>query len=288
MILLSKTSNCGHIKIESELISDFILNPGNYTQFQISGTMNCCTDETEVQSITGNDLATNQWTLNFPVDDTAVIKEIIFQNINTQQSWNILDPTTYNVVDYMCSTGDITLLYPIIQTWFTNNFATTVTQGYTYDAIEDICTYTIEDLPVNIRPVKMIVTVNGIDTEVYFGHFPIDNVFFSGTDIYIDPRFFGLTNFQDAVYSFTIRYASNGNIITESTCFFFDCETACKVSARVTELMNCNKVATNIFLLHYTLTEGSNCGCNCDELCEIFTKLCQELGGSDSCSNCGC
>lgn len=287
MLILTKLPDCGHIKIESGIISDFILNPANYSQFQISGTMNCCTVETETQTIAESDLATDYWTLNFPTNNTAVIKEIIFQNINTQQSWNIL-PATYNVVDYMCSTGDITLLYPIIQTWFTNNFATTVTQGYTYDGITDTCVYTIDDLPVNIRPVKMIVTINGVDTEVYFGHFPLNNVFFSGTDIYITSSFFGLTNFQDAVYSFTLRYTTNGNIITESTCFFFDCETACRVSTRIKELMNCNKGATNIFLLHYTLIEGSNCGCNCDELCEIFTKLCQELGESDSCSNCGC
>jgi len=189
----------------------------------------------------------------------------------------------------MCSTGDITDLFAIVDAWFTTNFATTVTQNYTYDSVANTCQYTITDLPVNITPVKLVTEISGNVQDIYFGYFPIEGMFFNSNFMYIDPSFFSLDNFIDGVYSFTLTFnTENNTIITESNCFFFDCETKCKVSTKLEELLNCNKTATNIFLLHYTLTEGGNCGCNCEELCTIFNKLCSELGVDESCTNCGC
>jgi len=185
----------------------------------------------------------------------------------------------------MCSTGDITNLFTIVDAWFTTNFGAPVTQNYIYDITTNTCQYTITDLPVNITPIKLVTDVG----DTYFGYFPIEGMFFNSNMMYIAPSFFSSEQFTDGVYSFSITLISKDQVITtESNCFFFDCKTGCEVSTKIKELEEASnpKNATNIFLLHYTLTEGSNCGCNCDELCEIFRKLCNNLN-STSCL-CGC
>jgi hypothetical protein len=288
MVYLSKTQDCQFIEIKSDTISDFILNPTDYTSFTITGKLNCCGDEEITETITGLEIGSNVFTLQFPVAPTTIIDSIVFENIFTHQQFT-LPIGSAEVADYMCSTGDITLLFPIIDAWFVTNFGGSVTQGYTYDAITNTCVYTITDLPENITPVNMVTYVVGNQQDIYFGYFPIEGMFFNSNVMYISPSFFNMTEFVDGIYSFSFTFVNkSNNIITESNCFFFDCQTKCKVSTQLEELLECNKRATNIFLLHYTLTEGSNCGCNCDELCAIFNKLCSELGTNQTCVTCGC
>jgi hypothetical protein len=288
MLTLSKTENCSYIEIKSETLSDFISNSNNYTNFVVSGTLNCCTSETNTVTITEDDILNTEWKLQFPTDSSLVITGLYFQNIYTNQQWNIFS-TQYDLVDYMCSTGDITDLFVIIQNWFTANLGVTITQSYTYDAGTNTCTYEISDLPDGIAPVYLSLENSiAIPSQVYFQYFPVNSLLFTGTSMLVSPSFFSLLNYVDGVYSFTLTYTTeSGDIITETNCFFLDCVTACNVSTKLQSLMTQDKTATNFFLLHYTLTEGSNCGCNCTELCEIFTKLCNELNSSDTC-NCGC
>ena len=287
MMYLSKTEDCQFIEVKSDTISDFILNPTNYTSFTISAKLNCCSNESITHTLTGEEIDSNVFTLQFPTNGATFLDNFVFENIYTHQQFTL--PISGDAVNYMCSTGDITDLFAIVDAWFTANFSTTVTQNYTYDAITNTCQYTITDLPNNITPVKLVTETSGNVQDIYFGYFPIEGMFFNSNFMYIDPSFFSLDNFIDGVYSFTLTFnTENNTIITESNCFFFDCETKCKVSTKLEELLNCNKTATNIFLLHYTLTEGGNCGCNCEELCTIFNKLCSELGTNESCTNCGC
>jgi hypothetical protein len=288
MVYLSKTQDCQFIEIKSDTISDFILNPSNYTSFTISAKINCCSEGEVSQTITRSEIGSNVFTLQFPVNPTTIIDSIVFENIFTHQQFT-LPIGSAEVADYMCSTGDITLLFPIIDAWFVTNFGSSVTQGYIYDAITNTCVYTITDLPENITPVNMVTYVVGNQQDIYFGYFPIEGMFFNSNVMYISPSFFNMVNFTDGIYSFTLTFNNKeNNIITESNCFFLDCKTGCEVSTKLQELQKIKEIenATNIFLLHYTLTEGSNCGCNCDELCEIFRKLCLELNSS-SCL-CGC
>ena len=283
MMYLSKTEDCQFIEIKSDTISDFILNPKNYTSFTITAKLNCCGDEEITHTLGQYEIDNSVFTLQFPTNANVFLDELVFENIFTYQQFLIPIETT--AASYMCSTGDITNLFTIVDNYFTTNFATTVTQNYIYDPVTNTCQYTITDLPVNIIPVKLTTDVQ----EIYFGYFPIEGMFVNNNMLYIAPSFFSLMNFIDGIYSFTLTFNTNGQVITtESNCFFFDCETKCKVSTKLNELLDCNKTATNIFLLHYTLTEGSNCGCNCEELCTIFNKLCSELGTNESCANCGC
>jgi hypothetical protein len=280
---LSKTEDCQFIEIKSDIVSDFILNPSNYTSFTITAKLNCCGDEEVTHTLLEDEIDNSVFTLQFPTNATVFLDQLVFENIFTHQQFLIPIETT--AATYMCSTGDITSLFTIVDAWFTTNFATTVTQNYIYDSVTNTCQYTITDLPVNIIPVKLTTDIQ----EIYFGYFPIEGMFVNNYMLYIAPSFFSLLNFVDGIYSFTLTFNANGQVITtESNCFFFDCETKCKVSTKLNELLDCNKTATNIFLLHYTLTEGSNCGCNCEELCIIFNKLCSELGTNQTCVTCGC
>lgn len=279
--------NCKYIGIDSEEISNFITNPANYTSVEIKGKLNCCDEEYTETLDEGAILADNLWTLQFPNGD-ATITEIIVENYISGEEFNILS-STYNLADYVCSTGTVTDIYPIIQQWFTDNFSTTVTQDYNYDVSTLECEYTITDLPSSIRPVKMVIERNGIEEEVYFSFFPATNFFVAGSQFVINPSLFTLQEFVDGVYSFELVFTTTaGSTIIESNCFFYDCETKCKLSKKLDELLECNKSATNLFLLHYTLTEGNNCGCNCDEMCQIFLTLCEKLGDDKTCTACGC
>lgn len=290
MINLSQV-NCSNIEIKSETISDFITVPANYTELEIKAKLNCCDSEEVTATITEDDIAAREWTLDFPTTSSLEISGIYFENIYLGEEYNILSSPLL-VSDYSCSTGTIANLYPIIQAWFTTNFGVTVTQSYVYDAVTNTCQYTIGNLPSPIRPLKITITRDGVEEDIFFSFFPVENISITSSAIIIDPELFGLESFVDGIYSFTITYrTAEGDIIIESSCIFFDCETKCKVSTALEDLLKCEKTATNIFLLHYSLTEGSNCGCNCEELCTIFTKLCNELKlieTNENCTSCGC
>lgn len=287
MMYLSKTQDCRFIELKSDTISDFILNPTKYTSFTITAKLNCCSNEEVTHTLEGLEINSNVFTLQFPTNPVVYLTSFVFENIYTHQQFYL--PIGGDAISYMCNTGDITDLFTVVQDWFTANFSTTVTQNYTYDALTNTCEYTITNLPVNITPVSLLTNIEGNVQNIYFGYFPIEGMFFNSNLMYIAPSFFSLDKFVDGIYSFTLTFnTKDDTITTESNCFFFDCETKCKVSTKLEELLNCNKTATNIFLLHYTLTEGGNCGCNCDDLCTIFNKLCSELGTNESCFNCGC
>lgn len=289
MLRLSKTQNCSYIKIESDILSDFISTPENYTSFTVSAKLNCCNDTTYSQNVIGDQITLSEWNINFPTTITSYINGIWFENIYNNTSFNVLSSPLL-VGNYSCSIGTITALFPIVEAYFLANFNIVITQSYTYDSVTGECVYTISGLPTSIKPKYFEIETSSITTYSYFSFLPITNGLFDGGSLLLSPEFFSQGNaFQDGVYSITLNYInSEGNIITENNCFFLDCNTACTVSTKIKELQEASneKNATNIFLLHYTLTEGSNCGCNCEELCEIFRKLCTNLNSS-SCL-CGC
>lgn len=124
-----------------------------------------------------------------------------------------------------------------------------------------------------------------------------DKADLNGDQIDIYPEFFGLTEFIDGIYKFTVKlFKENGDVIIESNCFFVDITTKCKVAS----LLDCllkdiekntpEKISVNAHILHYALVNGSNCGCNCDEMCEIYRELVLLLANVNPqiTNNCGC
>lgn len=123
-----------------------------------------------------------------------------------------------------------------------------------------------------------------------------DKAEFTDEGLKIFPLFFGLTEFVDGVYSFTFKRFKEGETIIETNCFFVDVTYKCKVASLLKCLLEENrqrtseKISTNAHLLHYALVNDSNCGCNCEEMCEAFKELRNLLNSVDPTitNDCGC
>lgn len=118
----------------------------------------------------------------------------------------------------------------------------------------------------------------------------------SADGLKIFPAFFGLTEFMDGIYKFSVKTFESGKATLESNCLFVDITIKCKVA----KLLNCileenktkapEKTGTIIHILHYGLVNGSNCGCNCAEMCEVYEYLVSFLDSIDpeTFADCGC
>lgn len=112
--------------------------------------------------------------------------------------------------------------------------------------------------------------------------------------LYVKPLLFGLTTFADGIYKLVVRIKDTDFTIMQN-CIFIDITYKCKVASYLADLIEENKrkdkgdkKATIIHLLHYSLVNGSNCGCNCDEMCLIFAELRELLKNQPIQNNCGC
>jgi hypothetical protein len=92
-----------------------------------------------------------------------------------------------------------------------------------------------------------------------------------------------LGGLPDGVYSVNIQTSSveEGGSETDA-CAFLDCETKGMVCSNIDQLLNCD---TDLFLMHYGLTIGDDCNCNCEALCELYDKLKEKLN-ADNVNNC--
>ena len=102
----------------------------------------------------------------------------------------------------------------------------------------------------------------------------------------------GVTVFPDGVYKVIITGLSdvdiNGidEVATESNCFFMDCSTSCAVAKYIKGLLK-TPADVEAHLLHFGLTNGGNCNCNCDEMCYLYKKLYDIINDTDICL-CNC
>lgn len=112
--------------------------------------------------------------------------------------------------------------------------------------------------------------------------------------LYIKPAYFGLSSITDNIYYALIKLRTTGGYVQISNCAFLDVTYKCKVGSLLGELLNENSVgytdkpSTITHLLHYALVNGSNCGCNCDELCKVFTELTNILTIDFNNKDCNC
>jgi hypothetical protein len=105
---------------------------------------------------------------------------------------------------------------------------------------------------------------------------------FNGNSIEVKPLFFNViipNLIRDGIYWFRVKIFTDANNYTyEEDCAFMDVTYKCKVAGYIDNLNDTivtedKQISTNVHLLHYALTNGSNCGCNCTSLCDVFTEL---------------
>jgi hypothetical protein len=102
---------------------------------------------------------------------------------------------------------------------------------------------------------------------------------------------FGLTTFVDGVYSIQIRISPVGGGYTQiANCTFVDITYKCRLATLLEDVIKSEDPGTTAHILHYALVNGSNCGCNCDELCDIFAALSETLSSYNVIprNECGC
>lgn len=136
----------------------------------------------------------------------------------------------------------------------------------------------------NTYPVSDITNVN-------------NNFYVQAGAVYVSPKFFGLPALVDAVYYLSLKFIKTGGGYTMiQNCAFIDLIYKCKLATMLDQIIEENKapnqiekISTTAHLMHYALINGSNCGCNCTEMCSVFEELTILLKGIDpNFTDCGC
>lgn len=117
-----------------------------------------------------------------------------------------------------------------------------------------------------------------------------------GSILYIKPSIFNLTKYIDGIYTISLKLTINTGFKIINTCAFIDDTFKCKVAVYLENVIieskpynKSDKVGHIVHLLHYGLVNGSNCGCNCEELCQVFKELKDMLDKNQPLNTkCGC
>jgi len=159
--------------------------------------------------------------------------------------------------------------------------------------ITDIADYSTISM-TGTRCSSTAITISYDTTEIL----NINSKFFIVDEVlYVRPSFFSLSVFTDSVYKFSIKFSlTDAGYTLIENCAFVDITFKCKVAAYLKDIIEENadlsdneKVSTIIHLMHYSLVNGSNCGCNCSQMCEVFTELKKLLDNiQPENTNCGC
>lgn len=122
------------------------------------------------------------------------------------------------------------------------------------------------------------------------------NIYIANNILYIKPAYFSGINFINGIYRIVVEFTTTTGYIIIQNCYFVDYNMACKVSSLLQNILkenedsNIEPVSTIAHILHYSLVNGSNCGCNCNEMCDVFTALQELLYNVDTklVNDCGC
>lgn len=308
MLTLSN-QGCSLIKIDSDLFASMLGDISSYANILITSSINCCpTSYTNTLLLTNTSACTtcigvNMWSIDMNLLATAGfdITGVYLKNLVTGQVYNTLsvpiDWAYYaaNCIPLNClisavGPGHYDNLFRIaINSYLTTNmFWTTVTVGFCGNKL------TICNLPANI--VLSHITYDDGSTLGGVQLFKYNDInsasFISGNSIYINPTLFSASTFADGVYKITVRLnKTDGSYIEQNSCFFLDCVSKCKVATAIDnyiENTTDKSIASsfnNLHMIHYALTNDGNCGCNCNDLCDLYKYFTSQL---DNTIPCGC
>lgn len=162
-------------------------------------------------------------------------------------------------ISYLAN-GNILLNSPQIQALMANPSAYTKLK---IDATINCCPELFSHTTLNpfIDPTYLLFTTAGIEVlPLYF------NIIGVGQTV------------MDGIYKFNVKIFVNDNQYTfEENCAFIDVTYRCKVATYIDNILDTTSedgtVATNVHVLHYALVNASDCGCNCQALCDTFRQL---------------
>lgn len=281
--------------------------------FTVIGNINCCQQDCDDLTSTATlDISgTINWSadLSNAVNSRGTLRFINIQGIYSLQKQAItLDIDISNILDE-CIDSSCTLethgsahadsIKTAIDNWFLNTLGltTSVLVSFVGNVI------TIEDTPNYYTITDIEYNEEEPYISIPFGQNTAgSNLYYFNTEektIYIKPQFFNdATEFVDGIYKFIVKWTKEDNdgFIQEENCSFIDITTKCRVASILQNILkeandnSLEKVSGTITLLHYSLVNGSNCACNCDELCSVYRGLIELLDTIDPkiVNNCGC
>lgn len=278
------------IQITSDIITEVITNPFDFEKIDITVKRNCCTEEfTDTVDIT----LEKKFNVKIYKPNNEVysyVKAVYFKNFDNNETFKIELPSSLLIQD--CS--DLNELSLLINEYITNNFPESVIDPDGSDSdsstsseldtgtIKTICDsssdpisfiYTIWNLPENIIPIYIDFDYDNVPIMEQFYYNSSDkNSIISVTRLILNPDILALEYFPDSVYTIFLKFTKlSGTQITQSNCTFVDCTMKCKVIEKLKELNEKDQI--ELLMIHYGLSIGSNCSCECEELCTLFKKL---------------
>lgn len=309
--MVLKNLQSKNILISSDSIDDVIANPLDYLKILISLKKNCCTTEYEDEVEVA---ITKKWYVNILKPNNtriALAKFIYMKNFDTGEIFKI-DLTTFTIEIASCT--ELDYITTIINQYIDANFPATEDLSEipdTSDSSEsdssdsDTITvnntvasecdssdatnfkYSIWSLPDNIVPLYFEYEFDGVTIlESFYSTYSDKNTILTNEHISLDPLIIDDEKFGDGVYTVAVTIIKNsGTQIVESQCFFLDCHTKCNTVELAMTLKDADQ--TEILMLHYGLTIGSNCACSCSDLCILWGRLAKWLNKTEETCNCG-
>jgi len=217
-----------------------------------------------------------------PLSSLTVLNHIYIKNIITSQVFDLLN-------------GDIVLdnvgAGTVVQNQVTAQLAvygiTGVSQslGLTNGMIH----YSLSGLPAHIIMYTAEYTYSTSNQIAYFSLYDDTGLLLGGDSIIITPTFFGLDAFVDGVYNIELVISLVGGVDqTEEGCYFLDISLKCRLILNDDIECGTDKSYLDYLMLHYSLTQASNCNCDCSKMLDIFNFLDRILPLTANTEDCGC
>lgn len=277
-----------NIEVESEFLANLTANPLDFDSIQITTQLNCGQSfYSEVDSL---DFKTFKSDLSYIVNSEGEIHGMSFLSLKSfTETFAPFIPIDLGYIEDNCNSNCTIEAYA---SYYTNLFKNQIDDwflsiGHTTDVEITFSenTIIIKGLPEDFIPYKFYFGDNLLDTvEIGYG-FVEKSIIISGDKMYIKPSYFGWEEIVDGVYTITLKFIKSDNRghIIEKQCAFLDPKIRCIIADYLSDLskdspIDKRNISETIMLMHYALTRTSNCGCNCEELCQLFDDLKYLLG----------
>jgi len=285
--------------VESPKLDEVIANPSGFSSVTVSGDLNCgaCatlfTEELPISAAASADL-------NTQVQLGRTLINFKFINATTESLETAPVSIDLSGVTSSCLSGNCTLetsptncadvFISSLTDYFDSIFVPT---GIIVVAFEDN-KLIVSGLPINYT-LYSFEDNTGL-TGVFSLNLSESGILLTSQGLLIPPTFFGLPHYVDGVYKMELKIVAIDNSYSiESNCVFVDVTFKCKVALYLKDIVGGTvngKVGLTATMLHYALTNSSNCGCNCQDMCRAYKELYSILNGAglinQTSSDCGC
>ena len=115
------------------------------------------------------------------------------------------------------------------------------------------------------------------------------HLFYLENDAFIVTQGMFPGTFTDGIYRVDIKLKTTTGFTRVYNCIFIDDTFKCRLASLLASLLDGDDTSAMAHLIHYSLVNGSNCGCECDEMCSNFDALKTILDNQPvQATDCGC